>query len=498
MTKNMRVVSICLVFVLNTMALTLAQETSIKDRVSTNEPVPIVVRTNSLGMEFVPIPGTSVWFSRWETRVKDYAVFEEENKVTWPKPAFEQGPTHPAVNVSWSNAQAFCQWLTQRERKKGGLKAEEKYRLPTDAEWSQAVGLGAEEGEGPSDKESGNQGVYPWGKQWPPPTGAGNYLGGEVNTNIHPVDYHSDGYKCTAPVGSFKVNAYGLYDMGGNAIEWCEDRYVKFSDERILRGGCWATLERDQMRSAYRDYAAPDVLPEDLLAKDILGFRCVLDTGKMMPAPVEVERKKSDDEEGEDAVEKFGLSERQKKEREEALLKSLKDNKDEWLIELKNFDPEVRSLGIWTIQTLKLKEMIPQLCIMATNDPSEKVRTAAVVALGNMGGQEVAPIMIKALESKNPAIRASAADKLVGLHRKEGVGALVQLLDEPDRLKQNHAFSALKAATGRDFGDYATLRANDDPGLPRVIENPEKKKEVFEKWKKWWKEEGNTFVFPKE
>ena len=51
------------------------------------------------------------------------------------------GAAHPAVNVSWDDAQAYCAWLTEKERREGKLGSEQEYRLPTDAEWSVAVGL---------------------------------------------------------------------------------------------------------------------------------------------------------------------------------------------------------------------------------------------------------------------------------------------------------------------------------------------------------------------
>jgi tRNA A-37 threonylcarbamoyl transferase component Bud32 len=144
---------------------------------------------NTLGMKFVPVPilggptgGQRVLFSVWDTRVQDYEAFVKETKRDWPKPDFPQGPTHPAVNVSWADAQLFCQWLTERERKAGKLGASEVYRLPTDHEWSCAAGIGEREvaAKLPAVKSGKIGDVYPWGAQWPPPKGAGNYAGEEL------------------------------------------------------------------------------------------------------------------------------------------------------------------------------------------------------------------------------------------------------------------------------------------------------------------------------
>ena len=51
---------------------------------------------------------------------------------------------YQAVKVSWNDTQAFCAWLTKKERAEGKITADQSYRLPTDAEWSVAVGLGKE------------------------------------------------------------------------------------------------------------------------------------------------------------------------------------------------------------------------------------------------------------------------------------------------------------------------------------------------------------------
>ena len=111
---------------------------------------------NTLGMKFVPVPGTDVQFCIWETRVKDYAAYAAANagvdgswKNPFPGLKFKQADTHPVVEVSWEDAVAFCEWLTKKEMATGKIKTGQRYRLPTDAEWSVAVGLGREGGNTP-------------------------------------------------------------------------------------------------------------------------------------------------------------------------------------------------------------------------------------------------------------------------------------------------------------------------------------------------------------
>ncbi len=77
-------------------------------------PKPAMPFTNTLGMRFVPVPGTKVRFSIWETRVKDYASYAAANPGVdegWKNfvyGGFIQPATHPVVNVNWNDAQAFC------------------------------------------------------------------------------------------------------------------------------------------------------------------------------------------------------------------------------------------------------------------------------------------------------------------------------------------------------------------------------------------------------
>ena len=130
---------------------------------------------NSLGMKFVPVPETKALFSIWDTRVKDYRAYASASSGvdgSWQSPGFTQGEDHPVVKVSWDEVKAFCAWLTQKERSEGKISASQSYRLPSDGEWSVAVGLNESQSGTPQAKDSRTPDVYPWGTQWPPPRGA--------------------------------------------------------------------------------------------------------------------------------------------------------------------------------------------------------------------------------------------------------------------------------------------------------------------------------------
>ncbi|HEV2965628.1 MAG TPA: bifunctional serine/threonine-protein kinase/formylglycine-generating enzyme family protein [Chthoniobacterales bacterium] len=214
---------------------------------------------NSLGMKFVPVGDIRV--SIWETRVQDYATFLQATGRRYEPTDFQQAPTHPIVKVNWFDAVAFCKWLTDKEHDENLIEDRQSYRLPTDKEWSQAVGLQNEIGGTPQARDGKIKNEFPWGKQWPPPASAGNYGIPQKRG-------------ATAPVGSFKANSLGLYDLGGNVWEWCTDTYKGGSggtrDWGVLRGGSWATTNKLEMQSSYRNVV-------DRNERDVIyGFRCVL------------------------------------------------------------------------------------------------------------------------------------------------------------------------------------------------------------------------------
>jgi formylglycine-generating enzyme required for sulfatase activity len=218
--------------------------------------------TNSLGMKFVPVPGTKVLFSIWDTRVQDYQAFVSATGRLWERPSFGQGPTHPAVLISWHDAKAFCAWLTENERREGTLKPTQQYRLPTALEWSAAISQENETGTPQEDRSRRRKNVFPWGTQWPPPHGAGNYA---PSLGVDDFDY-------TSPVGSFAANRLGLYDMNGNVSQWCED-IGGTSGQRATRCASWESGGPGGLSSLYCGGVAANG------RWDKIGFRCVLAGG---------------------------------------------------------------------------------------------------------------------------------------------------------------------------------------------------------------------------
>jgi formylglycine-generating enzyme required for sulfatase activity len=249
---------------------------------------------NTLGMKFVPISGTNVLFSVWETRVQDFEEFVRATNYdaikgmlsnredgwrphgdSWKSPGFPQTPQHPVCGVSWEDARAFCVWLTEKERAAGRLASNQLYRLPTDEEWSAAVGLPRENGGTPKERNGKMGEVYWWGKDFPPPKGVGNFPDESAKRGRH-ADWttivgYDDGFEDSSPVGTFSATKSGLYDLTGNLWEWCEDFFDGKAGARVLRGGAYSRLGAHHLESSFRLDVAPGRRRGDF------GFRCVIE-----------------------------------------------------------------------------------------------------------------------------------------------------------------------------------------------------------------------------
>jgi serine/threonine protein kinase len=172
-----------------------------------------------LEAKLLPVPGTETLMSKTELTVGEWKLYlRAEGLPEWQQPAkdWEQTDEHPVVYISWNQAKRFCDWL--------GAKTGKQWRLPTNAEWESAVG----------------QALYPWGKYFPPKWDDGNYVFLEDGKE-DPQRVGVDGIKGTAPVGSFKPNALGFYDLGGNVAEWMWDGLDEKTGFRVSRGGGWSS-----------------------------------------------------------------------------------------------------------------------------------------------------------------------------------------------------------------------------------------------------------------
>jgi formylglycine-generating enzyme required for sulfatase activity len=142
------------------------------------------------------------------------AIWDGKHPFTWRAPGFPQDDSHPVVNVSWDDAEEFCAWLSKVEGK--------TYRLPTEAEWEYACRAGTTTG-----RYNGRGAV----------TEIANFADASTKEKFRAWGGgdSSDGYLYTSPVGQFRPNSFGLYDMLGNALEWChdwyDDNYYKTSPE---------------------------------------------------------------------------------------------------------------------------------------------------------------------------------------------------------------------------------------------------------------------------
>jgi len=189
------------------------------------------------------------WMGKYEVTQGQYESIMREN------PSNFKGSDNPVEKVNWNDSVSFCRKLTDQERRAGRLPEGYEYRLPTEAEWEYA-------GRGGSSSRSTR------------------YAGSNDAKDVAWYSRNSD--RKTHPVGRKQANELGLYDMSGNAYEWCLDWYKRYSREsqtdpagpgtgssRVIRSGSW-TSNDSSCGVAYRGHVPPS------RTEPILGFRVVL------------------------------------------------------------------------------------------------------------------------------------------------------------------------------------------------------------------------------
>ena len=224
------------------------------------------------------------YFSRNEVTNSDFARFDPQHDSgsVGRMPLAE--PNQPVVNVSWDQAAAYCNWLSDREnlprvyekmengRYEATAPIQNGYRLPTEAEWEWVA------------RAAGRAKAvrFAWGMSLPPEKGSGNYA--DVTSRgvaSEPLPLYNDGHAVTAPVGNFPANPLGIHDLGGNAAEWTHDIYAiggpvgvsvavdptgaSSGRHHVIRGSSWRDSSMTRLRLSFRDYG-DQVRPD-------LGFR---------------------------------------------------------------------------------------------------------------------------------------------------------------------------------------------------------------------------------
>lgn len=188
----------------------------------------------------------------------------KEREGDWRKPGYAQDNRHPVTCINWHDAQAYAAWMSQKTGK--------QYRLPTEAEWEYAA------------RGNTTTSRY-WGDNPALACKYANVADKTAKTKI-PGSFAwvahecTDGFPYTAPVGSFKANAFKLNDILGNLWEWTEDNYHDKYDgaptdgsawkgedtKHALRGGSWNS-DPQNVRAAVRNGNKPS------LRFSIFGFR---------------------------------------------------------------------------------------------------------------------------------------------------------------------------------------------------------------------------------
>ena len=206
------------------------------------------------------------WMSQYEVTNGQYRYFNKDHDSKKYFGIDLNRDTQPVVFVNWHDSVRYAAWLSRKTGK--------SFRLPTEAEWEYAA-------------RGGSVSAYYWGDEQTQAcayANVGDQTASQNNVRVEPQQC-TDGFAASAPVGSLKPNAYGLYDMLGNVWEWTADWYDENNQGmkknnpkgpesgqfRVLRGGSWFSSP-EYVRAAKRSWYRPDS------HNNSLGFRLVMTT----------------------------------------------------------------------------------------------------------------------------------------------------------------------------------------------------------------------------
>jgi formylglycine-generating enzyme required for sulfatase activity len=243
-------------------------------------PKTLQTHANTIGMQLVALPGGefrmgsenfedtnpvhTVRLSSFSIGMHEVTNRQYEHFRKRPRPDESRNDDQPVTRIGWQDAVDFCKWLSNKEKK--------RYRLPTEAEWEYAARGGLKNRD------------YPWGNESPD---------GRAALKL----------PTTKPVGSYKPNAFGLYDMAGNVREWCSDWYSPTyyasspivnpkgpttGEFKVCRGSFYTLFEGHVwLRTPYPPNGQGDVQqPNNIWEGDGNGFRVVLEVDERSTALV--------------------------------------------------------------------------------------------------------------------------------------------------------------------------------------------------------------------
>ncbi|MBN1672006.1 MAG: protein kinase [Kiritimatiellae bacterium] len=226
-------------------------------------------------IELVWLKALKMWVGKYEVTNREYRQFDPGHT-----PHFDIGQIdkdeQPAVVVQWKDALRYCEWLNKKYAR--DLPRGYVFRLPTEPEWEVLARCG--------DPDR----IYPWGNDWPPPNDW-NYFGEEWGEVEHRIAGHNDEFRVGAPVRQSGRNDWGLYGVGGNVWELCQNIENPKDPQPVLRGGSWQYgISEATLRIARRITASPDAKHANV------GFRLVV--GPEISPTVETRWSNRDDNQG--------------------------------------------------------------------------------------------------------------------------------------------------------------------------------------------------------